>query len=169
MGGRIDINADIFLADPASRVSASSELGLSGTVDIQAPVTTLSGTLAPLPQAFVNVAALLPSRCAARLSGGQTSGLVLGGRDGVPYDPGGVLPSPLALDERLVADPAVTEAPHRQQSTAKFALLCRVTGGRALGVRQVTAEHATPSQPSVVGAAAPRTRAGHHPEDAPDS
>ena len=44
--------AEVFLADPASLVSASSDLGISGTVDIQAPVTALSGTLAPLPQAL---------------------------------------------------------------------------------------------------------------------
>jgi large exoprotein involved in heme utilization and adhesion len=122
-GGNILINAGVFLADPASLVSASSQLGLPGTVDIQAPVTSLSGTLAPLPQAFVNVAALLPARCAARLSGGQASSLVLGGRDGLPVEPGGVLPSPLMLDERLVADPALTGEPHRQKSAARFALL----------------------------------------------
>jgi large exoprotein involved in heme utilization and adhesion len=122
-GGNVLITAEAFLADPASRVSASSDLGIQGTVDIRAPVTTLSGTLAPLPQAFVNVAALLPARCAARLSGGQTSSLVLGGRDGLPADPSGVLPSPLVLEERLVADPTVTGAPHRQTSAARFALL----------------------------------------------
>ena len=122
-GGNIGIRAEVFLADPASRVSASSELGISGTVAIQAPVTSLSGTLAPLPQAFVNVAALLPARCAARLSGGQASSLVLGGRDGLPAEPGGVLPSPLVLEERLVADPALTGALHRQKTAARFALL----------------------------------------------
>jgi hypothetical protein len=113
----------VFLADPASLVSASSQLGIPGTVDIQAPVTSLSGTLAPLPQAFVNVAALLPARCAARAQDGRYSSLALGGRDGLPADPGGVLPSPLALEERLVADPAVSGAPHQQTSAAKFALL----------------------------------------------
>jgi hypothetical protein len=122
-GGNILINGDVFLADPASLVSASSQLGLPGTVDIQAPVTSLSGTLAPLPQAFVNVAALLPARCAARLSGGQASSLVLGGRDGLPAEPSGVLPSPLLLGERLVADPTVTGAPQRQKSAARFTLL----------------------------------------------
>jgi large exoprotein involved in heme utilization and adhesion len=122
-GGNILINAGVFLADPASLVSASSQLGLPGEVDIQAPVTSLSGTLAPLPQAFVNVAALLPARCAARLSGGQTSSLVLGGRDGLPAEPSGMLPSPLVLGERLVADPTVTGAPQRQKSAARFTLL----------------------------------------------
>ena len=98
-------------------------MGIQGTVDIRAPVTSLCGTLAPLPQAFVNVTALLPVRCAARFRGGHTSSVVLGGRDGLPADPGGVLPSPLALEERLVADPAVMERPHQPPSNARFALL----------------------------------------------
>ena len=59
-GGTISIGARVFLADPASLVSASSELGISGTVDIQAPVTSLSGVVAPLPQTFGQVAAFLP-------------------------------------------------------------------------------------------------------------
>jgi large exoprotein involved in heme utilization and adhesion len=122
-GGNIQITADAFLADPASLVSASSTLGLSGTVDIQAPVTALSGTLAPLPQTVVQVAALLPARCAARYRGGTVSSLVLGGRGGLPLEPSGVLPSPLALGERLMADPTVTGAPHRQTSAARFELL----------------------------------------------
>jgi hypothetical protein len=122
-GGSIQITADAFLADPASVVSASSELGIQGTVDIQAPVTSLSGALAPLPQVFVHVAALLPARCAARLSGGHASSLVLGGRDGFPADPSGVLPSPLVLGERLVADPTLTGAPQRQPFAAWFVLL----------------------------------------------
>jgi filamentous hemagglutinin family protein len=123
MGGHVQINSNVFLADPASVVSASSELGISGTVAIQAPVTMLSGTLAPLPQAFVNVAELLPVRCAARAAGGRYSSLVLGGRNGLPAEPSGVLPSPLALDERLVADSTVTGAHGRQTSSARFALL----------------------------------------------
>jgi filamentous hemagglutinin family protein len=150
MGGNIRIGAEVFLADPASLVSASSALGIQGMVDIRAPVTTLSGVLAPLPQAFVNVAALLPARCAARLSGGKASSLVVGGREGLPLDPGSLLPSPLVFDTRLVfdarlaADPAVTSAPRRPQSS-RFALLAldekvlpRVQGGHLPG-RAVTA------------------------------
>jgi large exoprotein involved in heme utilization and adhesion len=122
MGGNIRIDAGVFLADPASLVSASSALGIQGTVDIRAPVTSLSGAVAPLPQAFVSAAALLPAQCAARLSGGRYSSLVLGGRDGLPLDPGGVLPSPLTLDE-LVGGPAVDGTPHQQKTATKFALL----------------------------------------------
>jgi large exoprotein involved in heme utilization and adhesion len=124
-GGNILINAGVFLADPASLVSASSALGIQGTVAIQAPVTALSGTLAPLPQAFVDVATLLPARCAARARDGRDSSLVLGGRGGLPLEPSGVLPSPLALGEQLMADPTVMGAPHRQPSAARFALLAR--------------------------------------------
>ena len=107
MGGNIRLDAGVFLADPASRVSASSTLGIQGTVDIQAPVTTLSETLAPLPQAFESVEALLPARCAARFSGGTTSSLVLSRREGLPPDPTSVLPSPLILGEQLTTDSAV--------------------------------------------------------------
>jgi large exoprotein involved in heme utilization and adhesion len=121
-GGNVRIVSDVFLRDPASLVSASSARGIQGTVDIRAPVTSLSGAVAPLPQAFVSAAALLPARCAARLSGGRYSSLVVGGPDGLPLDPGSVLPSPLTLDES-VGDPAVDGTPHQQKPPAKFALL----------------------------------------------
>jgi hypothetical protein len=122
-GGNIRLEAEVFLADPASLVTASSALGLQGTVDIQAPVTSLSGTLAPLPQAFVSAVALLPARCAARAQDGRYSSLVLGGREALPPEPSGVLPSPLLLEARRAADPAVIGAPHQQTSAATFALL----------------------------------------------
>jgi hypothetical protein len=91
-------------------------------VDIRAPVTNLSGALAPLPGAFVSAAALLPARCAVRLSGGKASSLVVGGRDGLPFDPGGLLSSPLTLDERVAAT-TVTGEQRRQRPPTRFALL----------------------------------------------
>jgi hypothetical protein len=94
-GGNVRIVAGVFLADPASQVSASSRLGINGVVNIQAPVTSLSGAVAPLPQEFAAVAALLRDRCAGRLREGRVSSLVLGGRDGVPSEPGSLLLSPL--------------------------------------------------------------------------
>ena len=39
-GGNVRIVAGVFLADPESRVSASSALGINGVVNIQAPVTS---------------------------------------------------------------------------------------------------------------------------------
>jgi large exoprotein involved in heme utilization and adhesion len=41
-GGNVRIVAEVFLADPASQVSASSALGINGVVNIQAPVTNIS-------------------------------------------------------------------------------------------------------------------------------
>jgi large exoprotein involved in heme utilization and adhesion len=116
-GGNLAIDAEVFLADPASRLAAS------GTLEIRSAAATPTGSIAPLPQAFVDVVVLLPVRCAARFRGGTTSSLVLGGREGLPLDPNGVLPSPLMRQERLAADPAVTGKPHRHKSAARFALL----------------------------------------------
>jgi filamentous hemagglutinin family protein len=94
-GGNVRIVAGVFLADPPSQVSASSALNIPGTVDIQAPVTNISGAIAPLPQEFASTAELLRDRCAGRLREGRMSRLVLGGRDGVPSEPGSLLLSPL--------------------------------------------------------------------------
>jgi large exoprotein involved in heme utilization and adhesion len=94
-GGNVRIVAGVFLADPESRVSASSALNIPGTVDIQAPVTSISGAVAPLPQEFARISELLRDRCAGRLREGRVSRLVLGGRDGVPSEPGSLLLSPL--------------------------------------------------------------------------
>ena len=95
-GGNIRIQAQqVFLADPASQVSASSALGINGQVNIQAPVTSISGAVAPLPQTFAQTAELLRSRCAQRLREGTVSRFVVGGRDGVPLEPGDLLLSPL--------------------------------------------------------------------------
>jgi large exoprotein involved in heme utilization and adhesion len=94
-GGNILIVAGVFFADPFSTISASSTLGISGTVSIQAPVTSLSGTLAPLPGEIVQATELLQARCAARIAGGTSGSFVVAGRDGLPPEPGGLLPSPL--------------------------------------------------------------------------
>ncbi len=95
-GGNINIIAGTFLADPTSVVSASSQFGLSGTVNIQSPVSSLSNTLATLPQRPLQAQNLLTQRCAAQLNG-QLSSLVVTGRDALPVEPGGWLMSPLAL------------------------------------------------------------------------
>jgi hypothetical protein len=116
-GGNVVIHAGVLLADPASLISASGTLGLTGAV------TGLTESVAFFPQTFMSVAALLPVRCAARAPGGRYSSLVLGGRDGLPDDPSGVLSSPLALDERLGANPTLTGESHRPTAAARFALL----------------------------------------------
>jgi hypothetical protein len=92
-GGNIGITAKVVLADLLSRISASSTLGIDGTVDIRAPVTNVSGIVAPLLQTFRQEAALPRHRCAERWRGSPASRFVLAGRDSIPATPSGVLPS----------------------------------------------------------------------------
>jgi len=96
-GGNINIVADVFLADPESIVDASSALGIDGNVEIESPITSVSGTIAPLPEEFRSVVALLRKPCMARIKQGKYSSFVVNGRDGLPREPGSTLPSPLLL------------------------------------------------------------------------
>jgi large exoprotein involved in heme utilization and adhesion len=101
-GGNISISAGTFLADQNSVVSASSQFGLSGTVNIQSPVSNLSGTLAVLPQQPLQSHNLSHQRCAAKATGASSTFLV-SARDTLPDEPGRWLLSPLAMlaDETL--------------------------------------------------------------------
>ena len=92
-GGNVRINAEVFLADPGSQVSAFSPV-IEGTVDIRAPVTDISGTVVPLSQSFARAMELLRNRCAESVRQVAVSRFVLGGRDGVPPEPGSPLLSP---------------------------------------------------------------------------
>jgi large exoprotein involved in heme utilization and adhesion len=94
-GGNIRIIADVFLASPDSIVDASSRLGIDGTVDIRAPITNISGTLAPMQGNFLSAESLLRDRCIARIRGEKYSSFVVSGRDGLPIRPDSVLPSPI--------------------------------------------------------------------------
>ncbi|NOG85698.1 MAG: S-layer family protein [Planctomycetes bacterium] len=101
-GGNIDIRAEVFLADPNSVVSASSEKGIDGEVDIRAPITNISGNIVPLKSNFSSATSLLLQPCAVKMSGGKRSSLVIVSRDGLPMQPGDLLPSPL-YDEAMAA------------------------------------------------------------------
>jgi hypothetical protein len=94
-GGNIQIVAGVFLADQNSSVDASSKKGIDGTVDIRAPISDVSQKVKPLPKRFRSAAELLRESCIARIRGGEYSSFIVGGRDGLPLEPGGLLPSPL--------------------------------------------------------------------------
>ena len=96
-GGDITLTAGVVLADSFSTIDASSDLGINGSVNIQASIQQLSETVAPLPETIVSVAALYAQRCAAQRNG-QFSSLVLGNHEGLPPTPGRFLPSPLTLE-----------------------------------------------------------------------
>lgn len=93
-GGNVRIHAEDYLADHRSVVSASSDKGIDGTVDIRAPIISLSGFLSPLPKVFWGAGELLREPCVARIREGEYSSFIIGGRDGAPIEPGRVLPSP---------------------------------------------------------------------------
>jgi large exoprotein involved in heme utilization and adhesion len=103
-GGNIRITAETFMADPESVVSASSELGIDGTVDIRSPIIDLSGFIAPLPEEFLGAADLLRQLCAARMQEGKYSSFVVKGRDGLPVEPYNLLPSPIYFEEEREED-----------------------------------------------------------------
>lgn len=118
-GGNINIIAGTFLADPASVISASSQFGLSGAVNIQSPVSSLSGSLATLPQQPFHARQLLRQRCAAQ-SGGQLSSLVIAGRDALPAEPGGWLMSPPLFAGRGVTGTAQMPAAPSIESASQL-------------------------------------------------
>ncbi len=108
-GGNITIVGNVVMVDPLSRIDASSALGVSGQVAIQAPVNNVATALSRLSQQPLNASELLTARCSARLREGTTSSLTLAGRDGVPAEPGGWRPTAFvtAAYHPTVAPPAL--------------------------------------------------------------
>jgi filamentous hemagglutinin family protein len=107
-GGNINITGDVFLVNSGGQfppslagiIQASSALSTPGTINIEATVTDVSSTVAQLPEVPLQATELLRAACAARFAGGKASSLVLGGRDGLPLQPGSLLPSPLYLADK---------------------------------------------------------------------
>lgn len=124
-GGRIDISAlKAVLIEPGSELNASAgPAGVSGTINIQAPIQQLSGAIAPLPQAFAVATTLYGQRCATQ-KGGQFSSFVQGARDGVPPQPGDLIPSPFQFgSENLIS----SHGP--EHGTGNFDTASRGAGG----------------------------------------
>ena len=131
-GGNINIIADVFLVNndgvfPTSLtgiVDASSALSTPGTVNIEATFTNVVGTFTQLPSTPLQASELLRASCAARFSGGKASSLVLGGRDGIPLQPGDLLPSPLSVDLATAADtPSTGDKVTSQEWPTRFSLV----------------------------------------------
>jgi len=114
-GGNITVNAtEAFLADVETCANeacldASSELANPGRIEVQAPVTDLSSIVVPLPQRFAQAAELLRQYCAERFRGGEVSSFILAGREQVPIEPDGVLPSPPSMDNNMATLPTKAE------------------------------------------------------------
>lgn len=81
-GGNIRIVAENFFATPDSLISASSALGIDGTVRIESPDRNSVGQIKTLPARFLNAAALLRQRCGVAARTGPSSLVV----DSAPSD-----------------------------------------------------------------------------------
>ncbi|MBM30820.1 MAG: hypothetical protein CMD77_07910, partial [Gammaproteobacteria bacterium] len=82
-GGNISIVAEMFLASRESVISASSEFGLEGSIEIETPETDVGSGLVVLPESLVEAEVNLSDRCALMLSG-DVSSFFLNGDGGVP-------------------------------------------------------------------------------------
>ncbi len=92
-GGNILLVADFVLADEPLRaiVDASSDAGVSGTVDVQSPDVDLVGGLVALPDSALDASDAITPPCSARRRGETPGSFVFSGRQGVPPGPEGAL------------------------------------------------------------------------------
>jgi filamentous hemagglutinin family protein len=81
-GGNIHLTSDHFVQSTNSKVDASSELGIDGTVIIDSPDTDVSSGLVVLPANFMDATRWIKTPCALR-SGEKVSRLVISGQDAV--------------------------------------------------------------------------------------
>jgi filamentous hemagglutinin family protein len=126
-GGNITINANEYLQSADSVVSATSALGISGTIEIIGPRVDLNGALVVLSSELRSAAQVLRNSCAAQ-AGLPQSSLVEGGRGGLPQDPDATLPA-LYIAGRDMSPPSTTvPGPPppipAQQTTARLTMRC---------------------------------------------
>jgi hypothetical protein len=99
-GGNIRIVTDYLISSNDSRIEASSQLGIAGSIEISSPNVDVGSGLAVLPSGYLDASLLLRDACAG--SRGTASSLVGAGNGGLPQGPGGLFTS--RYDELLSAD-----------------------------------------------------------------
>jgi filamentous hemagglutinin family protein len=126
-GGNITIVAGQFLSSPGTVVEASSELGISGTIAIQAPESNVTGSLAELSGKFFDASTVRREGCSgpARAER-QPSSLVASGRGGLPPDGSEQRPAGYFAGRDTARAPLAT-APVRAGADAKpvLRITCR--------------------------------------------
>jgi large exoprotein involved in heme utilization and adhesion len=103
-GGNITITADQLIPSSDSIISATSELGISGTVVINGPLVDVNGALVVLSSQLRSRIEVLREACAARPDR-PISSLVERGRGGLPQDPEATLPALYIAGRDLNTDP----------------------------------------------------------------
>jgi large exoprotein involved in heme utilization and adhesion len=126
-GGNIMIDAGEYIASADSKVSATSQKGISGTVEIGGPRVDVNGTLVVLSSELRSTAEVLRSSCAAQ-SGRPQSTLVEAGRGGQPQDPDATLPALYIAGRDVNPNPPAaaepTEASRALQTTIHLTMRC---------------------------------------------
>ena len=99
-GGYILITANGFLPSIETSVTASSEFGVQGTVEIRSPDTDVGSSLVVLSDKLSSRSVNLAERCALRLQG-DVSSFFMNGQGGLPvWSKENYIPETIHLDER---------------------------------------------------------------------
>ncbi len=126
-GGNITITAGEFIPSSDSIISATSQLGISGTIEINGPRVDVNGALVVLSTELRGRAAVLREACAAQGSRPQSS-LVEAGRGGLPQDPEATLPALYIAGREVNPNPRTgtdtTEASSALQTTVRLTMRC---------------------------------------------
>ncbi|MDM8523684.1 CHAT domain-containing protein [Desulfococcaceae bacterium HSG8] len=104
-GGNITIITDHFIKSSDSKLDASSELGIDGSVYIESPDEDISSSLTVLPDNFPDASRWMKTPCAER-SAEKLSRFVVSGRDGIPAP----------LDDFLASPPFEIDRADRKKS-----------------------------------------------------
>jgi large exoprotein involved in heme utilization and adhesion len=126
-GGDININAGLFIASADSIASASSQLGISGTVEISGPRVDVNGALVVLSSQLRGLVAVQREACAVRAEQ-PISSLVEAGRGGLPQDSEATLPALYIAGRDVNPNPPTVEeltaAGGALQTTVRLTMRC---------------------------------------------
>ncbi|WP_413174654.1 filamentous hemagglutinin N-terminal domain-containing protein [Anabaena azotica] len=94
-GGNINIRVQGFFVSPESVISASSQLGIDGVIEINKPDTDPSNGLIALPNNLVDASKLITQSCRGNgeTTASQQSEFIITGRGGLPSNPSELLSS----------------------------------------------------------------------------
>ncbi len=84
-GGNINISSDFSFGNANSLINASSKTGIDGAININSPESNISGSIAVLPESFLNASEHLSQRCSTRSP--SLSSFVIKDRDSIPRGP----------------------------------------------------------------------------------
>ena len=129
-GGNITITADQFIPSSDSIISATSELGISGTIVINGPRVDVNGALVVLSSQLRGRTEVLREACEA-LAGRPISSLVEAGRGGLPPDPEATLPALYIAGRDLNLNPQGTAVPTETSSVLHTMVHLTMRCGRA--------------------------------------